>query len=106
MKNISILVPNGDAALGCIEGSFIGFRRANEVLESIGKRAMFNVRLVGMNRDAKVYDRLFAVTPETTIADSFPTDLIIIPAVNGDMKKVVAMNEAFFPWINEQYKNG
>jgi transcriptional regulator GlxA family with amidase domain len=72
----------------------------------MGKPAMFNVRLVGITRDAKVYDRLFSVMPETTIADSFSTDLVIIPAVNGDMKKVVAMNEAFFPWINTQYKNG
>ncbi len=106
MKNISILVPKGDVALGCIEGSFIGFRRANEVLESLGKRAMFNVTLVGMDRQPQVYDKLFSVTPEVTIADSFKTDLIIIPAVNGDMKKVTAMNEPFFPWINKQYKNG
>ncbi|HWA33231.1 MAG TPA: helix-turn-helix domain-containing protein [Cyclobacteriaceae bacterium] len=106
MKNISILVPKGDVALGCIEGSFIGFRRANEVLEGMGKRAMFNVKLVGMNREPQVYDRFFSVTPEATIADLFPTDLIIIPAVNGDMKKVVAMNESFLPWINKQYKNG
>jgi transcriptional regulator GlxA family with amidase domain len=106
MKNISILVPRGDVALGCIEGSFIGFKRANEVLESMGKQPMFNVRLVGMDREPQVYDRLFAVTPEATIADNFATDLVIIPAVNGDMKKVVAMNEVFFPWINKQYKGG
>ena len=106
MKNISILVPKGDVALSCIEGSFIVFRRANEVLESMGRRPLFNVRLVGINKEPQVYDRLFTVTPEATIADNVPTDLIIVPAVNGDFGKIVAMNEPFFPWITKQYKNG
>ncbi len=106
MKNISILVPKGDVALSCIEGSFIGFRRANEVLESMGRRPLFNVRLVGINKEPQVYDRLFTVTPEATIADNVPTDLIIVPAVNGDFAKIVAMNEPFFPWITKQYRNG
>src|SRR3989442_14567397 len=34
------------------------------------------------------------------------TDLIIIPAFNGDMGKVIELNKDFFPWINTQYKSG
>jgi transcriptional regulator GlxA family with amidase domain len=106
MKHISILVPKGATALGCIEGAFILFNKANEYLESTGKRAMFKVQLVGMSEEVQVYDRLFKVQPDLSIADATKTDLIIIPAVNGDMQKVIETNRPFFPWIVEQYKGG
>lgn len=106
MKHISILVPNGAAALGCIEGSFIGFTKANDFLVATGKQPLFTVQLVGLRREPQVYDRLFSVQPDRTIHDGFKTDLIIIPAVNGDMKKVIESNKEFYPWINAQYKDG
>lgn len=106
MKNVSILVPRGAAALGCIEGSFIAFSRANEILVNSGKTPLFSVQLVGMDYEPQVYDRLFTVRPDYSINDIKKTDLIIIPAVNGNMKDVIEINKAFFPWIVEQHKNG
>ena len=105
-KNISILVPRGAASLGCIEGSFIGFSRANEVLTNMGKPPLFDIKLVGMTNEPQVYDRLFSVRPDFAIDDVSSTDLIIIPAVNGSMNEVIAANKDFFPWIVAQYKNG
>jgi transcriptional regulator GlxA family with amidase domain len=72
----------------------------------MGKPPLFKVQLVGLTREAQVYDRLFTVDPDLEIADVHTTDLIIIPAVNGDMKKVIELNKDFFPWITEQYKAG
>ncbi len=106
MKRISILVPRGATSLGCIEGSFIGFSRANEVLEKLGRPPLFDVKLVGMTKEPQIYDRLFTVRPDFAIAEVAKTDLIIIPAVNGNMDEVIAANKGFFPWIVEQYKNG
>jgi transcriptional regulator GlxA family with amidase domain len=106
MKHISILVPRGAVALSTIEGPFIGFSKANDLLESMGKPPLFQVQLVGLTRDAQAYHRLFSVVPDLVTTEVHKTDLIIIPAVNGDMKQVVAMNEEFFPWINKQYRNG
>jgi transcriptional regulator GlxA family with amidase domain len=106
MKNISILVPRGAAALGCIEGSFIGFNQANEILLKMGKSAAFSIQLVGITREPQVYDGLFAVTPNYAIEEVKKTDLIVIPAVNGNMYEVIEANKAFFPWIVDQYKNG
>ena len=106
MKNISILVPRGAAALGCIEGSFIGFNRANEVLEKMGKQPLFKVQLVGITNAPQVYDKLFTVTPDSSISDVRKTDLIIIPAVNGNMEEVIELNNEFFPWIRKMYENG
>lgn len=106
MKNISVLVPRGATALACIEGPYILFNKANEFLENMGKHPLFKVELVGLDNEAQVYDRLFKVQPDRTIGEVSKTDLIIIPAVNGDMEKVIEMNKGFFPWIREQYSSG
>ena len=106
MKNISILVPKGAAALGCIEGSFIGFNRANEVLQKMGRSPLFSIQLVGITNDPQTYDKLFTVTPNRSIAEVRKTDLIIIPAVNGNMQEVIEINKEFFPWIREMHGKG
>ncbi len=106
MKHISILIPRGAAALSCIEGSFILFNKANDFLVSMDKPALFKVQLVGLSKEASVYDRLFTVKPDVSIDELDKTDLIIIPAVNGDMKEVIEMNKGFFPWINHQHACG
>lgn len=106
MKHISVLIPNGEASLACIDGSFIAFTKANEILEKSGKLPAFKINLVGLSKTPQVYDRLFKVYPELTITEVGKTDLIIIPAVNGDMKKVIEANQDFLPWINDQYKGG
>ncbi len=106
MKNISILVPKGAVALSCIEGSFRAFNQVNEFLKAAGKKPLFKVNLIGLNKDAQVYDTLFKVYPDVTIKDNFKSDLIIIPAVNGNWDDVVKMNKDFLPWISKQHKNG
>lgn len=106
MKHISILVPKGAASLACIDGAFVAFTKANEFLEGMGKPAKFQVKLVGLTKEPQVYERLFTVCPELVINDVHKTDLIIIPAVNGDMEKVIEENKDFVPWINAQYKGG
>jgi transcriptional regulator GlxA family with amidase domain len=106
MKKIAILVPRGAASVGCMEGSFIGFSRANEVLTGMGKAPIFEMTMVGIDNVPQTYDRFITIRPDLTIMDQYKPDLIIIPAVNGDMNEVIAMNREFFPWIVEHYKNG
>jgi transcriptional regulator GlxA family with amidase domain len=106
MKNIAILVPQGAASVGCIEGSYIGFSRANEVLAQMGKQPLFQMTLVGLSKDAVRYDRFISIEPDITIQDDYQADLIIMPAVNGEWNEVIRINQNFFPWINAQYKNG
>lgn len=106
MKNISILVPKGAAVLGCIEGAFKIFNLVNIFLADKGKPSLFKIQLVGLNKEARIYDRLFTVQPDCSIADVQKTDLIIIPPVNGIMENVIAANKDFFPWINKQYIGG
>lgn len=106
MKHISILVPEGAASLGCIDGSYTLFTKANEFLVSKGSPPLFHVQLIGLGKAAQRYDHAFSVHPDLAIRDVLKTDLIIIPAVNGDMKNVIESNREFLPWIAEQYKSG
>jgi transcriptional regulator GlxA family with amidase domain len=105
-KNISILVPGGAVALACIEGSFIIFNKVNGFLEERGRPPLFDVRLVGLSKEPMVYDKLFTVIPDQSIDEAHLSDLIIIPAVNGDWNSVIEMNKAFFPWIVSQHQKG
>jgi len=106
MKHVSILVPHGATALSCIEGPYTLFTRINDFLQNAGKAPLFQVQLVGTSGEAQVYDRFFTVAPDRSLKESFKTDLIIIPAVNGDMDTVVAQNREFFPWVVKQYQGG
>lgn len=106
MKHISILVPVGATSLGCIEGPHKLFTTANFVLGDMRKKPMFEVQLVGMTHQPQKYDGAFAVQPDATIDEIEETDLIIIPAVNGDWDQVLADNKDFLPWIRKQYKAG
>lgn len=70
------------------------------------KPALFDVQLVGLSTEAEVYHKLFRVTPDVVFNEVRKTDLIIIPAVNGDMNKVIEMNKEFLPWMVRQYNTG
>jgi transcriptional regulator GlxA family with amidase domain len=106
MKHISILVPKGAVALSCIEGSFTIFNKVTEFLQSKGKKPLFEVQLVGLSKEAEVYHRLFKVYPDIVAKDVKKTDLIIIPAVNGNMEQVIESNKDFLPWMVNQHAKG
>jgi transcriptional regulator GlxA family with amidase domain len=82
------------------------FTKANELLAGRGRRPLFDVRLVGLTQEPLVYDRLFSVRPDATIGSVSRTDLVIIPAVNGERREVIEANRAFLPWIVRQYEGG
>jgi transcriptional regulator GlxA family with amidase domain len=106
MKKISILVPAGDSSISNIEGTYQIFSELNELLVHSGKPPMFNISLVGMKKENRIRQGLFRVYPDVLITEQQQTDLIIIPALFGNMNTAVKMNQAFLPWITRQYKQG
>jgi len=105
MKHISLLIPEGETSLSNIEATFKMFTKVNEALARVGKPALFEVKLIGLNRDPR-RTHLFTIQPDLGLQDTFQTDLVIIPAVHGDAEKVLEDNKDFVPWIIKQYKNG
>lgn len=105
MKHISILVPVG-AILASLEGSRQLFTQVNGFLAERGGAPLFDVQLVGLTMDTKVSGGLFTVNAQTTIEQLDNTDLIIIPAIDGEMDLKLRENAAFLPWIKKQYAGG
>lgn len=105
MKHISILVPTG-AIIGSIVGPHQLFTEVNGILSQMGKQPLFKVKLVGISKEAFTNDGLFMVKPDLNLDEVDKTDLIVIPALQGDLQKAIAVNEEFIPWIVKQYKGG
>lgn len=105
MKHISILVPH-KAILGSLEGTRQLFCQVNEFAKSRGAEPIFKVQLVGIQKETALTGGLFTANTDVTIDDVTNTDLIVIPAVDGDLAEAIEINRAFLPWIKEQYDKG
>lgn len=105
MKHISILVPHG-AILGSLEGSRQLLTQVNEFYKMRGAPPLFKVQLVGLSKETTLTGGLFTANTDAVISDIKKTDLIIIPALDGDMKTAIENNRAFIPWIIQQYNAG
>jgi transcriptional regulator GlxA family with amidase domain len=105
MKHISILVPKG-AILGSVEGPRQVFTEVNKFLESIGQPAMFQVQLVGLAEEIPVCGGRYTVYTDALAKEIRKTNLLIIPALDGDMRQLLAYNQDFIPWIRQQYEEG
>ncbi|MBC8054068.1 MAG: helix-turn-helix domain-containing protein [Sphingobacteriaceae bacterium] len=105
MKHISILVPKG-AILGSLEGSRQLFTQVNEFFKAKGAPALFDVHLVGLTKETPLSGGSFTANTKYLIKDVKKTDLIIIPAIDGDIVEGIEKNKAFLLWIVEQYQGG
>jgi transcriptional regulator GlxA family with amidase domain len=54
----------------------------------------------------KINDGMFSVHTDKQLKDVKKTDLVLIPALFGDMQTAISKNKVLLPWINEQYKQG
>ena len=106
MKHISILVPAGDTVVGSIEGPHKVFTQVNDLLISMGKSPAFTVELVGLTKESTYNRGLFTLHAHRTVHEDFHTDLVIIPAPQGDLQQAVALNQELIAWIKRQYQQG
>ena len=105
MKHISILVPIG-AILGSLEGSRQLFTQVNEFFKARGQHPMFKVQLVGLSKETPLSGGRFTANADVLLEEVKKTDLIIIPAIDGEISSALEKNSEFVPWIIKQYKGG
>jgi transcriptional regulator GlxA family with amidase domain len=105
MKHVSILVPKY-AILGSVEGPRQVFTEVNKFVNSLGKPALFKIQLVGLSKETPVCGGRYNIFADAVIDEIKHTDLIIIPALDGDMPVVLEQNRDFMPWIVEQHNKG
>lgn len=105
MKHISILVPKG-AILGSLEGSRQLFTQVNEFFKARGEEPIFKVELIGLTKETFLSGGHFTANPDQLLDNVHSTDLIIIPAIDGEINNAIEENKAFIPWIIKQYNAG
>ena len=105
MKKVSILVPES-AVIEAVADPQYMFSVANQFLQATGKAPLFEVNLVGQNQEVKFNNGMFSVHTDYILDDAIETDLIIIPALFGDMKTAVDLNRNAIPWILNHYNKG
>lgn len=106
MKHISILIPRGHTSVVNIGGTHQIFNQVNGIMAEKGKDPIFDVHLVGLEKETRQSTGLFAVNADRLIGEVGKTDLIVIPAIHDDPCKGIEQNRAFIPWIVDQYKAG
>lgn len=104
MKHVTILVSKG-AILGNIEGPRQIFAEANQYFSQTGREPIFDIHLAGHSESSQLNEGLYTITTEVIDTIS-KTDLIIIPAMYGNLQKALEENKALIPWIIYQYKSG
>jgi transcriptional regulator GlxA family with amidase domain len=105
MKHVAILIPN-EAVLASIVDARTIFTGANDFLQSMGRQPAFDVHMVGLAREVKVHGGMFSVHPDVLLSELQKSDIVIIPAISGDLETAVKVNQDFVPWIINQYHKG
>src|SRR5688572_13365638 len=105
MKHIAILVPKA-AILGSIEGPRQLFTQVNQFFKAKGQEPIFNVQLVGLTKETRLCGGAVTIHADVLFQDLKKTDLVVIPAIDGEIRNALEINKEFIPWITKQYKEG
>ena len=105
MKHISILVPETAVVEAIADPRYL-FTAANQFLQAAGKEPIFHVQLVAAKKEVRLNGTVFSVHADALTKDVKKTDLVLIPALSGDMEDALALNKELVPWIIDQYHKG
>ena len=106
MTHVSILVPRDSAVTESVVGIFTILDKTNEHAVAAGGATLFDLHLVGATSRVELYDGRASLTPDLRLEDTHSTDLVIVPALAGNLADAVALNPACIRWIQEQYRGG
>ena len=105
MKHIAILVPKEAVMASIVDPSTL-FHGVNDLLLATGRPALFKVQLVGLSKQVTLTNGQFSVHTDALLKDVKKPDLIIIPALGGDLKTTLQKNKDLIPWIISKHKAG
>jgi len=105
MKNVIILVPE-TAVPNAVFGPQYMFSAVNDFFKEAGHEPFFNVELIGLTKEVQLNFASITVNANNVIKKTKQADLIIIPAISGNINKAIELNKDFIPFINKQHNNG
>lgn len=105
MKRVSILVPESSVSQAIADPHYC-FSAVNQFLALAGKPALFEVWLVGAKKAIKLNGGRFIVQPDKLLKDVKSTDLVIVPALFGNMREAVAKKQQVGPLDSRPVQQG
>ncbi|MBS1742400.1 MAG: helix-turn-helix domain-containing protein [Bacteroidetes bacterium] len=105
MKRISVYVPEC-AVIEAITPAYRLFKTANDFLVAAGKAPMFDVEYVGLQKEIYSNDGEYVIKVNRLIGSVAKTDLVIIPALYGDIECALEKNAKAVKWLQQVYHKG
>ncbi|MBI1933324.1 MAG: helix-turn-helix domain-containing protein [Ignavibacteriales bacterium] len=105
MKNIIILVPETAIPAAIFDPQYMFFA-VNNFFKEAGHKPFFNVELIGLTNEVKLNFGTVTVHTNNTIDKAKQSNLIIVPAISGNIINSLEVNKKFIPFIIEQYNGG
>ncbi|NIJ53864.1 GlxA family transcriptional regulator [Dyadobacter arcticus] len=105
MKHISVYVPQS-AYMEAITPAYRLFTAANDLANTIGQKPMFEVEFVGLSKDIKAQAGEYTVHVDRLLSEVEDTDLVLIPALCGDLRTAVDLNRPAIPWMLQMHARG
>lgn len=102
---ISVFVPE-QAVIEAISPPYRLFTSANLFLQQQGKTPLFEVEFVGLSKSVAAQDGEYEIKTHKTIAEVKKSDLVILPALYGDIQQALEKNKPALDWLKSMYRNG
>lgn len=96
----------------CVSASVVGMMDMLRLTENFyhhlpnKKKKWFEVVLVSLEKGRTVHNNGFEITCDATLANCTGGDLVIVPAMVGNMPALVEQHQPFIGWLKQQYKKG
>lgn len=102
---MTVLVPESSVLQAIADPKYC-LGTVNRFLAGSGKEPVFDVELVGAKRRIYLNGKTYCVRVDRLLREVDRTDLIIIPALFGEISDVLKINQMIVPWLIEQYGRG
>lgn len=105
MKHVTILALEHAVSASIVDPRTI-LSGVNEFLASQDREPAFKIEIAGFSEMVKLNDGVFFVHTDKRLKDIEKTDLVIIPAIGGDLQESIEANKPFIGWIKDQHAKG
>jgi len=102
-KHVSILALKNANYASIVDTRAI-FEKANELYQQRYKRDYFAIQIIAEEPVFTIERGFITIKPDATVDDGIESDLIIIPALRGDLLSCNHLNRYFVDWIIKKYR--
>jgi len=106
MKDLALVWPDGGTTLSSVVLTAEVIEKANEYFILKRKQPVFNISIIGTDKQSEPDNGVFFVKPHKKIKEVSHADLIIIPSLGDDIEQTLKQNKQIIEWVTTQYRNG